>query len=254
MTPHDDAHLLSGAYALDALTAEEAAALEAAMQESEELRGEVVGLTDTAVVLGLSVPPAAPPAALRGRLLEAIETLPQEAAPAGVTAEAETVPTPMPNGVHVPPRRPRRRRGRMAALLAAAAAAVLIFSGGFLLQRTLLEPQGEFSRVTQAADVHIADATVTGGGTAKVYWSRSEHRTAVVLIGVETPSDRVLQLWSIRGDTVTSAGLYEPQGGDRYALLSGTPARGEQLAVSVEPAGGSPQPTTKPIVVVPLQA
>lgn len=253
MTQHDDAHLLSGAYALDAVTAEEAAAVEAAMHESEELRGEVVGLTDTAVVLGLSVPPAAPPAALRGRLLDAIETLPQEA----VAEEPEEMPAvapPMPNGVHVAPRRPRRRHGRMAALLAVAAAAVLVFSGGFLLQRTLLEPQGEYSRITQAADVERVRADVSGGGTATVYWSRTEHRTAVVLNGVAPPSGRVLQLWSIRGDTVTSAGLYQPQGGDRYALLAGTPSSGEQLAVSVEPAGGSPQPTTKPIVVVPLKA
>jgi anti-sigma-K factor RskA len=142
----------------------------------------------------------------------------------------------------------------MAALLAVAAAAVLVFSGGFLLQRTLLEPQGEYSRITQAADVERVRADVSGGGTATVYWSRTEHRTAVVLNGVAPPSGRVLQLWSIRGDTVTSAGLYQPQGGDRYALLAGTPSSGEQLAVSVEPAGGSPQPTTKPIVVVPLKA
>jgi anti-sigma-K factor RskA len=249
---HDDASLLSGAYALDAVTPEEAAAVEAAMGESEELHGEVVGFTDTAVVMGLSVPPAAPPAALRGRLLQAIETLPQ--APADEEpAEPAAVPAALPNGLHVPRRRRARGRRRMVALLAVAAAAVLLFSGGFLLQRTLLAPQGEYAQVTAAADVQHATARVAGGGVATVYWSRSEHRTAVVLNGVEAPSGKVLQLWSIRGDVVTSAGLYQP-GGDRYTLLSGTPAAGEQLAVSIEPTGGSPQPTTKPIVVVPLRA
>ncbi|MGN6446155.1 anti-sigma factor domain-containing protein [Amnibacterium sp.] len=250
MTNREDAHLLSGAYAVHAVDAEEAALVESAMQESEELHHEVVGLTDTAVALGLAVPEEAPPAALRGRLLDAIATTPQLPVEDTVEAEPET-PAPMPAGDHVVPK--RRRRRRPVVWVALAAAAVLLFGGGFLLQRTLLEPQSEVVAVWQAPDVQQARASVASGGSATVFWSSSEHRTAVVLSGVKVPSGKVLQLWSVRGSTITSAGLYEP-GGQKYVLLTGTPSSGESLAVTVEPQGGSAQPTTRPIVSVKLNA
>jgi anti-sigma-K factor RskA len=262
MTKRDDAHLLSGAYALDAVTPEEAELVESAMEQSEELRSEVVGLTDTAVALGLGLQPVAPRPQLRASILDAIEHLPQEAPARPATADEfpataaaapaqvpDDVPA-MPTGMHVPAR--RRRRRRPMALLAVAAAAVLLFGGGFLVQRTLLEPQSEYSAISTASDVQKSSASIQGGGTATVLWSRSEHRTAVVLNGVEAPRGKVLQLWSMRGGTITSAGLYED--GERYALISGTPSSGELLAVSVEPDGGSTQPTTKPIVAVQLDA
>jgi len=255
MTKRDEAHLLSGAYALDAVTPEEAELVESAMEHSEELRSEVVGLTDTAVALGLGLPPVAPRPQLRASILDAIQTLPQlpalEQEPAAQPDEPAAVQSAMPVGAHVVPAR-RRRRRRPMALRAAAATAVLLFGGGFLVQRTLLEPQSEYTAVVAAADVQTVKTPVSGGGIVKISWSKSEHRTAVSLSGVEAPSGKVLQLWSIRGGTVTSAGLYEDS--DRFALITGTPSSGEQLAVTVEPDGGSTQPTGRPIAAVKLDA
>lgn len=250
MTRREDAHLLSGAYALDAVTPEEAELVEAAMEHSEELRSEVVGLTDTAVALGLGLQPVAPRPQLRASILDAIETLPQ-LPPEAQPVEQEASETAMPAGSHVVPAR-RRRRRRPVVLLAAAAVAVVLFGGGFLVQRTLLEPQSQFIAVTAAPDAHHASERVSGGGIAMVYWSKSEHRTAVVLTGVRAPSGKVLQLWSVRSGNVTSAGLYDAH--DPYALITGTPSSGELLAVTVEPEGGSTRPTSKPIVAVKLNA
>lgn len=265
MNKRDDAHLLSGAYALDAVTQEEAQLVESAMVDSEELRSEIVGLADTAVAIGLAVQPVAPPRALRASILDAIQSLPQEApeaetpqripvesaAPQRIPVESQPAPVTATAAVgnHVVGRR-RRRRRRPMVLLALAAVAVLLFGGGFLVQRTLLESQSEYMAITAAPDVHTVAAKVEGGGTATVSWSRSEHRTAVELNGVTAPAGKVLQLWSLRGETVTSAGLYE--NGERYTLISGTPSSGESLAVSVEPDGGSVQPTSTPIVAVKL--
>jgi anti-sigma-K factor RskA len=256
MTKREDAHLLSGAYALNAVTPEEAELVESAMQESEELRSEIVGLSDTAVALGLGLRPVSPPTALRARLLDAIDSTPQLAAePSSVEHKQEDAApvVAMPVGAHaVAPR--RRRRRRPMALLALAAAAVVLFGGGFLVQRTLLEPQSEYSQINQAADSQSVMAKVRGGGVATVSWSKSEHRTAVTLNGVAIPSGKVLQLWTVRGGVATSAGLYEPMSGQRYTVISGTPNAGEALAVTVEPDGGSTQPTTQPIVKVALDA
>lgn len=249
MTKRDEAHLLSGAYALNAVTQEEAELVESAMLDSEELRSEMVGLSDTAVALGLALPPMAPPSSLRTTLLDAIESVPQEA-PQAEAVEAETPAAAMPVGAHAVPR--RRRRRRPMALLALAAAAVVLFGGGFLVQRTLLEPQTQYSAIGTAPDHQQAVHAVAGGGLATVSWSKSEHRTAVVLTGVTAPSGKVLQLWSMRGTTITNAGLYE--NGEKYALISGTPSAGEYLAVTVEPDGGSTRPTGAPIVAVKLES
>ena len=245
MTNRDDAHLLSGAYALDAVDAEEAALVEAAMHESEDLRSEVVGLSDTAVALGDGAaaadasarPPR--PAARRDRV--------DAAARGRGPSDSE------------PAARPRCRSAttwcvavvdavRPMALLAVAAAAVVLFGGGFFVQRTLLEPAARVQRPSSLAADHHSDDR---------HDRRRRHRDRVLvevraphrgrqLTGVTAPSGKVLQLWSMRGGAVTSAGLYD--NGEQYALITGTPSAGESLAVTVEPDGGSAQPTTQPIV------
>ena len=78
--------------------------------------------------------------------------------------------------------------------------------------------------------------------------SPSQNRTAVSVNGGRVPSGKTLQLWHVRGSSITSAGLYKP-----YDVIEGTPRVGDSLAVSIEPAGGSKQPTD-PIVQVPLQS
>ncbi len=266
MTSSDDAHLLSGAYALDAVSKEEAAEFEAEMRSSEELRGEIAGLTDTAVVLGLSVPPAEPPPALRARLLDLIDTTPQlpaeESQPATATAEAEPAGAAeppataerMPEGGHRVPHRIRRRRPVL--LLAVAAVAVLLFGGGLLVDRAVFSPGSSqttsaFSKIAGAPDAQRTEAPVAGGGTATVYWSHSLNESAVVLNGVQKPADRSLQMWVVSGSTAKSVGLFDPPAGQNYEVMKGALSPKQAVAVTVEPAGGSPKPTTKPIVVLP---
>jgi anti-sigma-K factor RskA len=266
MTSSEDPRLLSGAYALDAVSADEAAAFEAEMRESEELRGEIAGLTDTAVVLGLSVPPAEPPPALRSRLLDLIDTTPQlpprqveaQAVAPETEKAAETADLPpqaerIPEGMH---RVPHRARRRSALLLVVAAVAVLLFGGGLLVDRAMLGPgtsttTSEFTRITAASDVERTEAAVAGGGTATVYWSHSLNESAVVLNGVQPPAHRSLQMWVVTGATAKSVGLFDPPAGQNYEVMKGALAPKQRVAVTVEPAGGSVQPTTKPIVVLP---
>ena len=265
MSASDDSRLLSGAYALDAVSKEEAAEFETEMRSSEELRGEIAGLTDTAVVLGLSVPPAVPPPALRARLLDLIDTTPQlpaedaaqpttQEAEAPAAAELPAVAERMPEGAHQVPHRTRRRRPVL--LLALAAVAVLLFGGGLLVDRVLFAPGSSqttsaFSRIAGAPDAQRTEAAVAGGGTATVYWSRSLNESAVVLNGVQPPAGHSLQMWVVSGATATSAGLFDPPAGQNYEVMKGALDSKQRVAVTVEPRGGSAQPTTKPIVVLP---
>ena len=58
---------------------------------------------------------------------------------------------------------------------------------------------------------------------------------------------RVYQLWAVHGDTPTSAGVIKDlQAGAAMAI----PSEGTTVAITVEPEGGSEQPTTAPFVSV----
>lgn len=264
MKSQNDPHTLSGSYALDAVSGDEAAEVEDAMRSSEQLRCEVAELTDTAVVLGLSITPADPPPALRARLLDLIDSTPQMpaegAAQADQADQAEGDSEPavpgerMPEGDHLAVARRRRvGRRRPVLLLAVAAVALLLFGGGLAVDRSLQPPSqtSAFSQIASASDVQRTEAAVAGGGTASVMWSKSLNESAVVLNDVNQPSGKALQVWVVTGATAKSVGLYDPPAGQQYEIMPGALGANQHVAVTVEPAGGSPQPTTKPIVVLP---
>jgi anti-sigma-K factor RskA len=100
-------------------------------------------------------------------------------------------------------------------------------------------------------DAHRVSSPVTGGGTATVV--RAGSRAAVLAAGLPVlPSGRTYQLWLVRPAAVLSAGL-GPQGSagaERWNRALQGLAEGDSVAISVEPAGGSTQPTTTPIAVL----
>jgi anti-sigma-K factor RskA len=85
------------------------------------------------------------------------------------------------------------------------------------------------------------------------------HNGGVVFVGGKLPelaSGKTFQLWLVpaKGNP-KSAGLFTPNAeGISVNVLAQSinPSEYAAVAVSVEPDGGSPQPTTKPIIVVPL--
>ena len=252
MTTNKDVHLLSGAYALDAVTAEEAAAVEAEMVRSEDLRGEIAELTDTAVMLGLAVRAETPPPALRARLLDAIGDLPQLPAEPRAEQDEPVVLAAMPAGAHVVPARRRSRMARRPAiLLSLAAVAVLLFGGGLAVDRLVLQPQSDYSQVFAASDAQVKTASIAGGGNAKVVWSKQLDETAVSLTGIKHSTNTTLQMWRLNSENVAvSAGLYQPSGEGNFVVLKGAMQPGQKFAVTVEPQGGSKQPTSPALVIV----
>ena len=81
----------------------------------------------------------------------------------------------------------------------------------------------------------------------------------LVFVGSQLPqlaSDRTFQLWLIPAKGAPeSAGLFRPNAAGNFVKVQPTPvdtARIQAVAVSVEPSGGSPAPTTKPVLIVPL--
>jgi len=90
---------LAGAYALDALSAAEAAEYERYLARSEQARIEAAELSDTAVALGLAVAPVQPSSALKANLMAQIASTPQLAP---LPAPARPV-EPVESGADAPP-------------------------------------------------------------------------------------------------------------------------------------------------------
>jgi anti-sigma-K factor RskA len=83
------------------------------------------------------------------------------------------------------------------------------------------------------------------------------HRIYVVAHGLPAlPADKVYQMWTLaKGATkvAPSVTFVPDKSGNALVAVPADPSTIQEAAISVEPAGGSKQPTTKPIVVIPIQ-
>ncbi|PJJ73070.1 anti-sigma-K factor rskA [Diaminobutyricimonas aerilata] len=280
MTRHDDENS-TGAYVLNALSESERAEFEARVSESGSLPHEVTELADTAVVLGLAVEPVTPSPDLKARLMAAVATTPQlpRETPAGPTAvsPAEVAPATVTRAASVPPvatvdprieraatpdagpaeRRARRSwvRTSVAVLGAVAAAAGLLF-GGVAIGRSLDRPPAvsteaaAFAEVAAAPDARRVVQQLPTGATLSMYYSLELQRSAISWDGLdELPEGEVYELWYI-GDETVSAGLFRAGSGDNFAVLDGEMNAGDAVGITIEPEGGSKEPTLERLVTV----
>ncbi len=243
----------SGAYALNAMSATERTAYERLIAESEDLRAETTGLTDTAAELGLALTPVAPPASLRGRLLDLIDGQDSDER----TPEAQPAPRiatrslAMPAGEHlVPRRRARRPRRGVIALLVAAVVAIGVIGVGVPIAQQAAQVAVQASavaRIRAAADAQQSTAHLTNGGAMTVVWSRSLGEAAVDLTRAPSPAaGRTYELWYIGPSGIRAAGTTD----GAAVALTGRLSRGDRIGITVEPDGGVVRPTSAPIGLV----
>ena len=241
-----DVHTLVGAYALDAVDAQERAAVERHLAACETCREEVRGLQETAVRLaqGSAV---VPPAGLRDRVLAEVARTPQAPAPSGQRG--------------APMDRDRRgpASGRPAPpwLVAAAVLAAFSLATGTLAWSQYRSAQDARVAADQVAAV-LADpaarrveAPLTGGGRATLVVAGDR---AVLASSTPRglPDGRTYQIWIVRAGTATSAGIGPagPSAAGPWSRLVAGVRPGDVVAVSVEPDGGSPRPTSEPVVAL----
>ena len=94
------------------------------------------------------------------------------------------------------------------------------------------------------------------GATGTVVASRQRNEAVFLSSGLpEVAADQTYQLWVISAAGPTSAGLLDlSEQGTTGPVLASDTGQAQSLAVTVEPAGGSEQPTTTPLLVVELPA
>ncbi len=233
-----DVHTLSGAYALDALSPEEAEEFRRHLEGCQACRDEVRELQRAAARLG-GAEAAAPPPELKARILAAAERTPQEPPAHAVRRVPQA-------GASVDQRR------RWPVWLAAAAAAVVVAGGGVIGLQAMDEEEPTLpvavSQVFEADDARTATVRTENGGKLTVGVSPSRNEMAVDARDLpELDGDRVYQLWAVHGEEIVNVGVLDDP--DEGASM-GMPEEDTTVAVTVEPDGGSEQPTTDPIVQV----
>ncbi|MCT9107194.1 MULTISPECIES: anti-sigma factor [Streptomyces] len=259
-----DLHSLAAPYALDALEPDERRRFERHLQGCPRCAAEVRELGEDAVRLAWSTTAPAP-AALRERVLTAVRTTPQEAPdPSHPAHPSQALPNGVPRGraAHGPARdRTPRFRSLLAPLSTATAAAALVVASLFAVQATQTQDKLDQERAQAREIAHVLaapDARATSDRDAQgrgigVVASASERRAVVTLSGLATPSGgRVHQLWLMRPNVQPrSLGLFE---GDTPLIADGLSTNATSLAVTVEPQGGSTQPTTSPVAQLALKS
>lgn len=250
------------AYALGAVDPEERREVEEHLAECAECRADLAHWRRTAEHLAESAPPVAPPPGLRDDLLRRVE--------AGA-------------GAARPRRRGSTLRRAAALAAAALVLAVLAWSlvAQSRLRSELGVVEGQLARLEEeltAADVDLRRArteltTATAvlellattpaggevvlagldpapGGRARVFMDRAAGRAVLVAGNLpELPAGRTYQLWTIAEGTPRSAGVFDARpNGTALVLVEDLPVAApaawpESWAVTVEPAGGVPQPT-----------
>lgn len=209
---HDEIQELLGAYALDAVSPDEAAAVERHLVDCPRCRSEVEAHRETAASLahvGMD-------------------------APEGVW---ERIADRLGSASPVPPA--RRVRPRWPAL-AAVAAAVLLFLGlGAVVVR-------QDDRIDRLAAVHTVEMQ-SADGALRVGVLVLGNGRGYVLGGNLPPAaeGRTYQLWTIADGRPTSAGLL---GAEARSLGFRVPEDTHLLAVTEERAGGAEAPSSAPLV------
>lgn len=232
-------HLLTGAHALGALPDAERDAFEAHLDRCRNCADELSGLRETAARLGAAVDRVFP-LALRPRVLDAARHVRQAPPHSEITTDFS------------------RRQGfrRAAALVAAACATAAVVAGAHSALTTAVitpvaaSPHTRIGDLLAAPDLRLVPGTDPAGTAAM-----SPGRDEMLLLagGLRTlPRDRVYQLWLVDEHGPRPAGTVRPAGEVTSMLVDGVQGVGEAI-LTVEPAGGSPGPTSAPVLTVVLR-
>ena len=226
-----DIHHLTGAYALDAVDDVERARFEQHLAECEDCRAEVASLREAAGLLAETSAVTAPPS-LRDSVLSGISQV-----------------RPLPPVVE---RTPVVQR-RWFPLLVAAAVVAILGVGAAIWQPWAPSEDPSLTaaeRVLTAADAQSVAVDLGEAGRATVTRSESVGKAVITTEDMApAPAGKVFELW-LQDDqgAMIPAGLMPP-GEDNQVVLEGDAAAATAVGITVEPEGGSPEPTSDPIAL-----
>lgn len=264
------------AYALGALESPEAREFEAHLQDCPACRNKLDAYRENLAELGRAVPPVTPPDGLRARVLAAART-------SASADPADTSPTAAPGGepeagvtdIDEARQTPSAGDGPVGWITLIAAAIAVISLVGWWTARgdvTRLRDQVaslEATTESQAAALVERDSLLAVAlgvdsraahlvstdrpPSARLVWSPSRGRVILSVAQLPpAPEGRTYQLWGIpAGGSPVSLGTFDTPA-DGQAVVALQVPTGLDIsvgAVTEEPAGGSPAPTSTPFLV-----
>jgi anti-sigma-K factor RskA len=238
----NDLHVLTGSYILDAISEAEREEFERHLQNCPTCDAEVRGLRETAARLALACA-VTPSARMEQQVLAATYR----------TRQLPPLPADRPRRERrrVHPERVLRFPRRIAVLAAAASVAAAVALGITQLSaKHQLDHARDtaIARVVTAPDARVEAARTSAGGNVTVVTSAALREAVVSTSGMASlPSSRVYQVWVMSPSGARSAGLMQGS-----SLLASSVRPGDRIGITVEPAGGTTQPTTTPVAVLPV--
>jgi anti-sigma-K factor RskA len=245
-------HTLAGAYAMHALNGADTKRFERHLVRCPECAAEIAEFGEVAARLAAAAA-AQPPPALKERAMAAaarVRQLPPDTGETGATRPAG--------------RRPARppRQSWPARLALAAGSAGLVLATIFGLTASVEQHQisqdqlrsRQVAAVLTARDAVMLDAKVRTGGNAAVVMSSRERALVFAATGLRVlPSSMCYELWLIGPSGDTPAGMLPaPRQGRTGPVIASGLASGDRLGLTIEPAGGSGQPTSPMILELAL--
>ena len=268
---NDQEHTKTGAWALNALDADEREQMRRYLAEDPEAASEARAFEETAGELAGSLPPLAPRPELKAAVMARVATtrqlspLPEEEPEPADSSEPAEHPDPTEPVISLDRYRASVRRSRWTTVAAAALLLTTLAGVGLWnseraaqqeMEATLAAMESQQAAAQQeremlsgilAADdsAHLA-VPVADGGSLELMYSREQQAMIVQPAGLEAlPAGRAYQLWMIEGDDITSAGMLEDS--ESPMMHSGAIPQDVTIGLTIEPAGGSEQPTMEPI-------
>lgn len=241
-------------YALDALTPEERGQVEAYVAANPEARARLDEFMRTAAALPYAAPPITPSPVLKSKLMARVEADARRRQPA-------------------PERRPSlwevwRQRLASAALAAGLSLAVLALGWGVLLNNEVARLRAEAEQLQQRVamqDRLLAQLTAPGARITEVsgttlqpqarghFIADPQRATAVLVVSglSRLQPDEVYQFWLLRDGVAIGAGTFTVDESGRAVLTidSGVTDEFTAVGVSIEPAGGSPAPSERIVML-----
>lgn len=216
MNDCDSLRDLLPAYSIGATDPEETAMLQAKLKECPELAAELDHYAQVSAALAQAVPVHNPPPELLGNLLQAARQS-----------------------------QPLRRWRFSWAALAACLALLLVVSNLFWAVRLNAE-------TLRQVDLPSAANELALNASGRVLW-RPDQPDGLLLVQNFPPStaETIYQAWVRRGERIESLGIFDVDARGRGILIFPTAALHEPfdtLGVTLEPAGGSPGPSSAPLI------
>ncbi len=232
---------LKDAFVLGALPEAERRDFEEHLAEHPARQAEIDELSTVAGLLALSPQEQEPPPELRRSIMDVVEA---EAGRPRVESRSGFV-------------RMREFLGVRGLALGAAVAMLVIglFFWNMVLQGELRDLQGQ----SQSMQSRQISRMVALKGPGAAHGARAElmilHNDRAVLIAEDmppVPEKKTFQIWVIKDNILKPSGLFEPKKEWVAVIVENPLDEADAIAVSVEPDGGSPEPTTDPMLTAKL--